>query len=144
NCRNIRVRRDIESRIEHFYALRSRTFAKTCGDFFLMPFLNGDIRASRRIHVYSGERACYIKWNAVSFCQYGNAVSADLIGHISVGRNPIRTDDDRLHPTVGHDHSGHVVADERNVYTRLLQFEGGQTSPLEHRAGFIGEYLKLY
>ncbi|MNR36030.1 hypothetical protein D3C85_1539180 [compost metagenome] len=108
-----------------------------------MTLLDRNIAASRRVQVDGGQRTCHIERDAMRLRQHSYAVRADFVGDIAVSRDAVRSDDDRLNPTLGHNCAGHVIADERDVDARLLQFKSRQPRALQHGSCFIGEHFDV-
>ena len=69
------------------------------------------------------------------------AVGTDLVGHVSVRRDPVGPDDhagDVAQPEPAGDHP---VADEGAIHTCLSQLPGSEPAPLQKRAGFRDHYV---
>ena len=57
-------------------------------------------------------------------------VGADLVGHVAVGRHPIRAKDDHIHLARAHEMAGGVVRDQVHGDLGPHQFPGREPRPL--------------
>ncbi len=113
--------------------------SKAAGDLFRIAFLDRNCGAIREVEVDGGGGREDIERNVVMTGGDGDAIGADFVGGIAIGRNAVGADENGLNFTFQHDPGGHVIADEGNGDAGLFQFPRGKACALEERAGFIGE-----
>ena len=70
--------------------------------------------------------------------QNGDTVRSDLVGGITIGSDPVGTDDDYVDALFTHELPSHVVADRSDVDAGALQFPGGQPGALQQGPRFVG------
>ena len=107
------------------------------GDLLFGPLLHGDPRAvgGRRVDgrlrhrdqerdpgLAGGER---------------EAVGADLVGHVPVGRDPVRPDHHRVHLALADQERGGRVGDQVVLDAELAELPAGEPGPLQQRAGLV-------
>ncbi|MNP63132.1 hypothetical protein D3C76_1584940 [compost metagenome] len=61
----------------------------------------------------------------MSFSKYSKTVCTNLIGNVAVCRYAICTYDNCIDPSLGHNHSSHVIAQKSYIDPGLLQLERG-------------------
>jgi hypothetical protein len=100
-------------------------------DFLGTALLYFNVSACAHRQVKGAGRGCDIEGNVMFSGQDTEAVGPDLICSIAIGGDAIRAGDNGLDQALFHDPSGHVVADESAGNSRLLEFPGRETSPLQ-------------
>ncbi len=109
------------------------------GDFARVALLDGNGLSGSEAQIESAGRRGHVERDSVRLSQEGDAISADLVGRIAVGGDPIRSDDDDVNLSLLHHLGGHVVADENRVDAALVQFPSGESRSLKERPSFIGK-----
>ena len=71
----------------------------------------------------------------------GDAIGADLVGHVPIGGNAVRAHNHAADAAGFQEMAGHTVCDESGGDMILLQFPHGEARTLEERTRFIGEYV---
>ena len=83
-----------------------------------------------------------ISWASSGGLGFRHSRSPDLISRIAICRDPVATDHDSLYPAFPHDGRRHIITNQGNIHTHLLQFVGRQACTLQQRTRFIGKHLK--
>ena len=111
--------------------------------FERVPLFDRNIGAGLRGQINRAVRRGNIKRNPMRPSQHGDRVCADLVGHIAIGRDPIRADDADLNLPLTHEATGHIVCNHRDRDLILHEFPGGQPRTLQHGSGFVGNDTNL-
>ena len=130
--------RYIEGGIVDLNPVRCDLAAEGVGDFQRVALFDRNLIARGKRKVERARRRGHVEWHTVCRRGQGHAVGADLVGGVAVGRYPVGTRNDRLHPTFAHHLGGHRVANQRDVDTALFQLPGGEPCALQERPGFVG------
>ena len=69
---------------------------------------------------------------------HGQAVGADLVGHVAVRRDPVGAHEDDVRRIGREEGRGHVVGDHRDVHPCLAELPCRDAAPLEQRPGLVG------
>src|SRR5207244_13240436 len=99
----------VERRIAHAHARRGPAQVPVAGDLVGGALLDGDAGPIGDGAIESGERGGDIERGAVAPREHREAVRADLVGDVAVGRNAIGADDDYVHFTAAHQVASHAV-----------------------------------
>ena len=68
--------------------------------------------------------------------QHGQAVGADFVRHVAVGRDAVRADPDGVDLAARHQAGRHRIGDQLKGDRQLAQLPGGKASALQQRARF--------
>ena len=60
-----------------------------------------------------GRRQCNIEWNAIIVRRERFQIRPNLVANVSIGRDPIRTDDDKINHAMLHQMTAGIVRDNR-------------------------------
>src|SRR5215813_8445403 len=93
---NVTMRRDVKGRIRNRDALWRDLLSTKVRDLIVSPIFNRNLFSSvqREVNRRKGRRD--VKWYVVFVRGDCDHVRADLVSHVSVCRNSVRSDDDRI------------------------------------------------
>src|ERR1019366_7944529 len=112
-------------------------------DFSWVALLDGNLAAVGRGEIDGGNRRGHVERDAVLFGQDGYGVSADFVGHVSVGGDAIRADYDGSDFALLHHGSGHVVGDDGGGDAVFHQLPGGEARALQKGSRLVGVDVNL-
>jgi O-antigen/teichoic acid export membrane protein len=118
--------RDVEGRIVNGHSIGRGLPAEPVGHFARVSLFDRDRGPVGERQVERARRRGDVERDAVGLCQERNAVGADLVGRVAVGRDPVRAHDGDLDLPFLHDLRGHAVADQGYRNSSALEFPGGQ------------------
>jgi len=136
---NVLVGGDVEGEVEHIGRRRRRGMPERRGHLVAPSLFDRDVLTVGEVAVERAEGRRHVEGHPVGLRGDRQAVRADLVGHVSVCRNTVRTDDDTPEGARPENIGGGAVAQHRHLDPRLLKFPGRQARPLKERARFIGE-----
>src|SRR5690348_15640020 len=111
--------------------VRRDTDALQVCDFGSGTFLNGDVIAVRDGEIESGYGSGDVKRDVVFLGKNGDLISADFVGGVAVGGNPVGSCDDGADIAGLQKVAHHIVGDERKRDAALVEFPGGEARALE-------------
>ena len=76
-------------------------------------------------------------------CQDGKGICTDLIGHISIGSDPVSAHQHHIHHAFSHTITRHIIRDQFKRDTLPEEFPGSEPGPLKPRTGFIHNHIDL-
>ena len=144
DCGDEFVRRYIERRIENGDTFRNDARTADMRHFCRRALLDRDVRAVRYREIQRGQRRSDIEGNVMLPRKHGDGVGSDLVGHVTVGRNAIRTDNHSVHKTLPHEGSGHIVRDHAYVDVVFPELPRRQSSALQKWPCLVGEDLQAF
>src|SRR6185436_3473468 len=103
---------------------------------------DGDGRAVRRVQIDCAPGGGHVEGHVVGAGHAGEAVGADLVGHVAVPGDAVGADHDRAHLAAAHEEGGHRVGDDFDGDLVLVELPRGQSSALEVGAGLVGEHAE--
>src|SRR6185369_11972004 len=98
-----------------------------------------DVFARLQVQVDGAVGRRHVEGDVVVLGQDGQAVGADLVGHVALGGDAVRAHDDHLDLARLHQRGGRAVGDEGVGDLGVLQLEGRQTGALQVGPGLVGE-----
>ena len=101
----------IKRRVVDVNSFRSRLLAKTVSDLNCVSFFDRNSVASGQAQIERTAWGSDVERNVVSFGQYRQRVSSDLVGLLTVSGDSIRPRHDRLNSAFPHHLSRHRIAD---------------------------------
>jgi O-antigen/teichoic acid export membrane protein len=119
-------RRDVEGRIVDGYSIGRGLPAESVGHFARVSLFDRDRGSVGERQVERARRRGDVERNGVRLGQERDAVRADLVGRVAVGRDPVRAHDGDLDLAFLHDLRGHAVADQGHRHSSALEFPSGQ------------------
>ena len=135
--RHVAGRGDVEGGVGRGHPFRGHPQAPHVGHLLRVALLDGDGRPAGRLGVDRASGGGDVEGDPVRRRQDGQAVGADLVGHVPVGRDAVGAHDHLLHRPPGHEVGGHAVRDQGAGDPRPQQLPGRQARPLQEGAGLV-------
>ena len=110
-CGNIFIRRHIKSRIIKRDTFRSDTFTERAVNFFGVPLFYRDVSAGLQRKIETGQSRRYIERHIVHPGTERQSIGPDFVCGITVGSNPVRSDNYMIYSALTENHCGHIVTD---------------------------------
>src|SRR5688572_29879860 len=105
-----------------------------------IPFLYWNLFAGRTIEINRGKRSSNVERNAMLSRKHSDHIRTDLVRHIAVCCNAVRTNHNRLYLSLFHNVAGHIVGDKGDRDVVLMQLPGGEPCTLEIRPCFVSDH----
>src|SRR5687768_8350185 len=106
-------------------------------DLSNIAFFDWNFVSGRAVEVNSRERSGNVERNAVLPRKDRDHIRADLVRNVAICGNSVRADNNRLHLSLFHHVTGHVVGDKGNGNVVLVQLPGGETGSLQIWPRFV-------
>jgi len=114
----------IEGRAVAVHVGWGRRRSEATADFIRVALLDGNPRTIGGGWVKRTTRSRDVERHAVGPGEDGDAVGADLVGHVAVGGDPVGPGDDQIDPARLHQRADHAVAQQGDVETGPLKLPG--------------------
>ncbi len=135
--RHVAGRGDVEGGVGRGHPFRGHPQAPHVGHLLRVALLDGDRRPAGRPGIDRAAGGGDVEGDPVRRRQDGQAVGADLVGHVPVGRDAVCSHDHLLHRPPGHKVGGHAVRDQGAGDPRPQQLPGRQARPLQEGPGLV-------
>jgi hypothetical protein len=103
---DVRRRRDVEGEVLHADPLGCHRRSEHLSHLPWIALLDGDVIAAGAAHVDGGQGRRDVERDLVFLGEDRHGVGADLVGHVSVGRDAVGSDDDQIDLAPAHELPG--------------------------------------
>ncbi len=135
------MRRHIERRVINLNRRGRYLFSEDRPDLIGTALLDRDVTAAFERQIERRYRRDDIEGDTVMFCEDRDAISAYLIGGITVGGYPVGADKYLIDLSLRHKAGGHVVAYQCRIDAFMQKFPCGQPRALKQRTRLIGVHF---